>query len=48
MQPTPGLAGLFGDLADERQDRIADILGLALEANEIEGFGVLDDGRGGP
>ena len=44
----PASPALFGDLADERQDRIADILGLALEASEIEGFGVLDDGRGGP
>ena len=30
MQPAPGLAGAVGELADQWQDRIADILGLPL------------------
>ena len=40
MEPAPRLAGAFGELAHERQDRIADRLGLALEAGQIERSGV--------
>ncbi len=39
MQPAPGLAGALGKLAHQRQDRIADILGVALQAGQIERLG---------
>ena len=42
-----GLASPLGDLADKRQDRIADILGLALQSRQIEGFWVTDNGGDG-
>ncbi len=41
MQPAPGLAGALGELADQWQDRVADILGLALEPREVEVFRVV-------
>ena len=47
MHPAPGLAGAIGELAHQRQDRIADRLGLALESRQIEGLGLFDDYRGG-
>ena len=36
MQPAPGGAGGLGELADQRQDRIADGLGLGLEPRPVE------------
>ncbi len=36
MQIAPRLARQFGHLADERQDRIADGLGLVLQARQVE------------
>jgi hypothetical protein len=43
MHPAPGLAGAVGELAHQRQDRVADRLGLALEPGEIEGLRFFDN-----
>jgi hypothetical protein len=47
MQPAPGLAGALGELAHQRQDRVADRLGLALQPREIKQFRLGDDRGGG-
>ena len=40
MQPAPGGAGMLGELAHQRQDRVADDLALAFEAGEVDRFGL--------
>ena len=47
MHPAPGLAGALGELTHQRQDRVADRLGLALEPGEIEGLRLFDNICGG-
>jgi hypothetical protein len=44
MQPAPGRAGPLGELAHQRQDRVADRLGLTAQARQVEGVGARPDG----
>ena len=43
VQPAPGLPGALGELAHQGKDRIADGLGFALEAGEVERLGMFAD-----